>query len=158
MFMEFFENLGAIPTSMAFTELPSALQQGTVDGQDNGPTLSYPNGLYQFNQYWTKSNHSFASAVVAFNADKWAALSADQQSAIQTAVDQLVEDCKTLLREDVTEMTDAMVEAGCEVIDPTEQFQSDMEEAAEKVWNSDTATGNYDQDAIARIRENGGAE
>lgn len=154
MFLEFFENLGAVPTSMAFTELPSALQQQTVDGQDNGPTLSYPNGLHQFNKYWTKSNHSFASAVIAVNPAKWDSLTADQQAALQSAVDQMVEDCKTLLREDVGEMSQKMVdEGGCEVIDPTEQFQADMEDAAHKVWNSDAATGNYDQDAVKRIRE-----
>ena len=158
MFLEFFENLGAVPTSMAMTEVASALQQKTIDGQDNGPTLSYPNGFQQFNQYWTKSNHSFASAVIAVNPAKWDSLTAEQQEALQKTVDQYAEDVKTLLREDVTEMADAMVEAGCDVIDPTEQLQSDMQAAAEKVWASDTATGNYDQDAVARIRENGGAD
>ena len=152
MFLEFFENLGAVPTSMAFTELPSALQQQTVDGQDNGPTLSYPNGLHQFNKFWTKSNHSFASAVIAINPAKFDSLSAEQQAALQSAVDQLVQDCKDLLREDVGEMTQAMIDENCEVIDPTDQLQSDMQAAAEKVWNSDAATGNYDQDAVAKIR------
>lgn len=152
MFLEFFTNLGAVPTSMAFTEVPSALQQGTIDGQDNGPTLSYPNGLHQFNKYWTKSNHSFASAVVAMNPAKFDSLSAEQQEALQSCVDQLTQDCKDLLREDVTEMGQAMSDEGCEVIDPTEQLQSDMMDAAVKVWNSDAATGNYDQDAIAKIR------
>ena len=158
MFLEFFENLGAVPTSMAMTEVASALQQKTIDGQDNGPTLSYPNGFQQFNQYWTKSNHSFASAVIVINPDKWNSLSAEQQEALQTTVDQYAEDVKTLLREDVTEMADAMAEEGCEVIDPTDQLQSDMQAAAEKVWASEDATGNFDQDAMARIRENGGAD
>jgi len=153
MFLEFFSNLGAVPTSMAFTELPSALQQQTVDGQDNGPTLSYPNGLHQFNKYWTKSNHSFASAVIAVNPARFDSLSADQQAALQAAVDQMVIDCKDLLREDVGEMSELMVtEGGCEVIDPTEQFQADMLEAAQKVWASDSATRNYNQEAVAKIR------
>ncbi|MGN1143595.1 MAG: TRAP transporter substrate-binding protein [Anaerovoracaceae bacterium] len=152
MFLEFFENLGAVPTAMAFTEVPSALQQKTIDGQDNGPTLSYPNGLHQFNQYWTKSNHSFASAVIAMNPAKFDTLSAEQQAALQSAVDQLVIDVKDLLREDVGEMTQGMIDAGCDVIDPTDQLQADMQEAAQKVWNSEAATGNYDQDAVAKIR------
>ena len=33
-----------------------------------------------------------------------------------------------------------------------------MEDAAQKVWADDDATGNFDQDAMKRIRENGGAE
>ncbi|MHB1420223.1 MAG: TRAP transporter substrate-binding protein, partial [Bacillota bacterium] len=39
MLLKFFEKLGAAPTPMAITELLTALQQKTVDGQDNGPTL-----------------------------------------------------------------------------------------------------------------------
>ena len=158
MFLSFFENLGAVPTSMAMTEVASALQQKTIDGQDNGPTLSYPNGFQQFNKYWVKSNHSFASAVIVINPAKWDSLSAEQQEALQKTVDQYAEKVKTLLREDVTEMAQAMEDDGCTVIDPTEQLQKDMEEAAQKVWADDAATGNFDQDAMKRIRENGGAE
>ena len=157
MFLEFFRNLGAIPTSMAHTEVASALQQKTVDGQDNGPTISYPNG-FQFNHYWTKSNHSFAAAVIAINPDVYASLNDDQKAALQNAIDIMVEDCKTLLREDSTEMAQKMVdEEGCEVILPTDQLQKDMRDAAEKVWANDDVTGNFDQDAVNKIRQQGGA-
>ncbi len=156
MFLKFFENLGAIPTSMAFTELPSALQQKTVDGQDNGPVLSYTNGLNQFNKYWVKSNHSFASAVVVMNQAKWDSLTAEQQEVIQAAATTYCDDVKVLIREDVEEMTQAMIDDGCEVIEPSEQFQADMEEAAKKVWADDEATGTFDQEAVARIREEAG--
>ena len=158
MFLSFFENLGAVPTSMAITEVASALQQKTVDGQDNGPVLTYTYGFHQFNTYVTKSNHSFASAVVAFNPAKWDSLSAEQQEILQTAATQYAEDVKVLAREDVDEMSQLMVDEGCNVIEPTDQLASDMEDAAQKVWADDDATGNFDQDAMKRIRENGGAE
>ena len=156
MFLSFFKNLGAIPTSMAFTELPSALQQKTVDGQDNGPVLSYTNGLDQFNKYWVKSNHSFAAAVVVMNQAKWDTLSADQQAVVQEAATTYCDDIKVLIREDVEEMTQKMIDNGCEVIEPSEQLQKDMEEAAKKVWADDEATGTFDQDAVARIRQEAG--
>lgn len=158
MFLTFFENLGAVPTSMAITEVASALQQKTVDGQDNGPVLTYTYGFYQFNEYITRSNHSFASAVVAMNPAKWDSLTAEQQEALQQAADQYVEDVKTLSRADVDQFDQAMQDEGCTVIDPTDQLVSDMQEAAQAVWADDDATGNFDQDAMTRIRENGGAE
>lgn len=158
MFLKFFEELGTIPSSLPFTELASALQQGVYDGQDNGPTLSYPNGLHQFNKYWTKSNHSFASAVIAVNPAMFDSLSAEQQEALQKTVDQYVEDCKTLLREDVTEMSQKMSDEGCEVIDVTDQLDKDMREAAKAVWANDEATNTFDKDAMDRIRKNGGAQ
>ena len=156
MFLKFFENLGAVPTSMAFTEVPSALQQKTIDGQDNGPVLSYTNGLDQFNKYWVKSNHSFAAAVVVINQAKWDSLSADQQAAVQAAATTYCDDVKVAIREDVEEMTQKMIDDGCEVIEPTEQFQKDMEEAARKVWADDEATKTFDQEAVARIRQEAG--
>ena len=156
MFLKFFENLGAVPTSMAFTEVPSALQQKTIDGQDNGPVLSYTNGLDQFNKYWVKSNHSFAAAVVVINQAKWDSLSADQQAAVQAAATTYCDDVKVAIREDVEEMTQKMIDDGCEVIEPTEQFQKDMEAAAKKVWADDEATKTFDQEAVARIRQEAG--
>ncbi|MGN1414503.1 MAG: TRAP transporter substrate-binding protein [Anaerovoracaceae bacterium] len=156
MFLKFFEALGANPTSMAFTELPSALQQGTVDGQDNGPVLSYTNGLHEFNKYWVKSNHSFAAAVVVMNQGKWDSLSADQQEVIAAAAEQYCLDIRTLIREDVEEMTQKMIDAGCEVIEVSDQLDKDMRAAAEKVWADDEATKTFDQEAVARIRQEAG--
>ena len=49
-----------------------------------------------------------------------------------------------------------MIDDGCEVIEPTEQFQKDMEAAAKKVWADDEATKTFDQEAVARIREEAG--
>lgn len=156
MFLSFFENLGATPTSMAFTELPSALQQGTVEGQDNGPVLSYTNGLYQFNKYWVKSNHSFAAAVVVFNKDKWDSLTAEQQEILSTAADEFCQEIRISIREDVEEMTESMIAGGCEVKEVSEQLDKDMKEAAYKVWQDPEVTVHYDQDAVARILKEAG--
>lgn len=158
MFLSFFTNLGATPTSMAFTELPSALQQGTVEGQDNGPVLSYTNGLHQFNKYWVKSNHSFAAAVVVMNQDKWNSLSAEQQEILSAASDEFCQEIRTSIREDVEEMTDAMIAEGCEVLEVSDQLDKDMKEAAAKVWQDPEVTKNYDQDAVARILEEAGLQ
>lgn len=157
MFVNFFKNLGAKPTTMAFTEVPSALQQGTIDGQDNGPTLSYPNGLQQFNKYWVKSNHSFASAVVAMNPDSWSKLSKDQQEVLQKNVDEYCENIKTGLRAEVKEDEKKMVEEdNCKVIEPTAQLKADMKKAAYKVWQDKKVTKTFDQDAVKRMLKEAG--
>ena len=45
--VEYFTALGAIPTPMSFSELFTALQQKTVDGQENPTALIYNNALYE---------------------------------------------------------------------------------------------------------------
>ena len=41
-----YSSLGCTPTPMAFSELYTGLQQGTVEGQDNGVVLTYTAKLY----------------------------------------------------------------------------------------------------------------
>jgi TRAP-type C4-dicarboxylate transport system substrate-binding protein len=48
MLISFFRNLGALPTPIPYPELFIALQQGTVDGQDNGVKATYYTRLYEF--------------------------------------------------------------------------------------------------------------
>ena len=59
MYIEMFEEMGAAPTPMSFAELYTALQQGTVDGQDNSYTITCTNGLYEVQKYMTELGHNF---------------------------------------------------------------------------------------------------
>lgn len=53
--VEYFTALGAIPTPMSFSELFTALQQKTVDGQENPSALIYNNALYEAQKYMSVS-------------------------------------------------------------------------------------------------------
>lgn len=52
-------SLGGNPTPLAATELYMALQQGVVDGQDNGPAGVYNMKLYEVQKYLTMDSHIF---------------------------------------------------------------------------------------------------
>jgi len=156
MFLNFFKNLGCSPTAMAITEVASALQQGTIDGQDNGPILSYTYGFHQFNKYWLKTNHSFAAAVVVMNPDSWGKLSADQQKVLQDAADTYCEDVKTDLRAEVKTDEQGMKDAGCVITEPNEAFKTAMQKAAYKVWQDKDVTKTMDQEAITKMLKDAG--
>ncbi len=151
MYLKFFENLGTTPTSIAFNDLPSALQQKVVDGQDNGPILTYTSGLNQFQKYITKTNHAFAPALISFNTQTLSSLPEDQQQIIKDCASQYSEKVKELIRADYEEMGKAMEETS-EIIDVTPELDKAMREAAVKVWNDDEVTKNFDQEAVAKIR------
>ncbi len=158
MFVSFFQELGANPTAMAIGEVASAMQQGTIDGQDNGPIISCSMGFEQIGKYWTKSNHSFAAAVVTMNNDKFESLSANQQAILSAALTQYCEDCSELLKSDVESNEEMMIsEADCNIIEVTDTLDADMQAAALVVWASDDACGNFNTEAMERIRENGSA-
>lgn len=155
MYLQFFTNLGTVPTPIAFTDLPGALQQKTVDGQDNGPVLTYTAGLYEFQKYMTRSNHAFAAAGFYINTEKLNSLSENQKSILLEAGSTYVDKTKEYLRADTEDFAKEM-EGSCEIIDVTPELDEAMRTAAEKVWQDTSVTGKFDQDAVNKILEEAG--
>jgi tripartite ATP-independent transporter DctP family solute receptor len=54
-----FRALGALPTPMSWTEVTTALQQGTIDGQENPVSILVSTKLWQVQKYVTLSRHVF---------------------------------------------------------------------------------------------------
>lgn len=77
--------LGANPTPMAFTELFTAMQQGTIDGQENPyPTIllsKYP----EVQKHISNTNHVYTPFIFLFSKKIWEELSAEQQDIISKA-------------------------------------------------------------------------
>jgi len=79
------EGLGAIPTPIAYTELYTALQQGVVDGQDNGIFLSHSAKYYEVQKYYTLTNHIYAPVAFLINEEFYQSLSDEHRKIIQEA-------------------------------------------------------------------------
>jgi tripartite ATP-independent transporter DctP family solute receptor len=56
--------LDAIPSPMAWGEVFTALQQGTVDGQENPIPIIYTHKLYEVQEYLTLTGHVYSPAVL----------------------------------------------------------------------------------------------
>jgi tripartite ATP-independent transporter DctP family solute receptor len=65
--MRAFQTLGALPTPMAFSELVPALQQGTVDGQENPIPVILNNNLNQVQRHLTLTGHVYSPAILLCN-------------------------------------------------------------------------------------------
>jgi TRAP-type transport system periplasmic protein len=65
--MRAFSTLGALPTPMAFSELVPALQQGTVDGQENPIAVILANNLNQVQRFITLTGHVYSPAIMICN-------------------------------------------------------------------------------------------
>ena len=85
------ESLGANPTPVAYAELYTALQTGTVDGQDN-PLV--PSKLMKFDEVTSQfvlTRHVVAYDVMSIRAKIWDAMSPAQQVNFQTAADKAMD-------------------------------------------------------------------
>lgn len=83
--MRAFQTLGALPTPMAFSELVPALQQGTVDGQENPIPVIVANNLNQVQRFLTLTGHVYSPAVLICNPGMMGRLSAADRTAFMEA-------------------------------------------------------------------------
>ncbi len=85
LWVEFFGPLGANPTPMAFTEVYTALQLGTIDGQENPVEVPLANRFYEVQDYLSLTGHLSDGYILAFNQDRWNGLDEATQAALRTA-------------------------------------------------------------------------
>lgn len=80
--LRMFEALGALPTPMPFSELYTALQTGTVDGQENSAMVMMDGSIYEVQKYYTLDGHLISPAYIAVNEDWLRGLPADLQRVV----------------------------------------------------------------------------
>ena len=71
--LAFFQECGARPTPLPFTELFTALKTGVVEGQDNGIDIVEPNGFYEVQKYYMKLDHALGAHMLYAANTKWQA-------------------------------------------------------------------------------------
>lgn len=115
------EGLGAATTQIAFPELPNALNQGVVDGQENPIGVIYHYKLNDFQEHLALTRHVYNSMVHVINKDVFDGLTEEQQ---------------TILREESKKAGEMMRAA---VIAQEEEEIAKLEEAGMKVTRPDLA-------------------
>lgn len=130
--MDAFSALGMDPTPMAWSEVFTALQQGTVDGQENPIAVIYSNKVYEAQDYLAMTNHVYSPAAILFS---------------KTVLEGLPEEYQTVLLEAAQESAD-FERAACE--DNEAAQIAEMEAAGLQVTYPDTAAF---QEAVAPVYE-----
>ena len=80
IYLDTFKALGANPVPMPFPELYSALQQGTIDAQENPILNSWLNKLLEVTPFVTLLQHSLCESIAVVNLDRWNQLSKEHQA------------------------------------------------------------------------------
>lgn len=109
--------LGANPTPMAFGELFTALQQKTVDGQENPFELIYSVKFHEVQKYISKTQHIYSPYVIIINKDFYANLSDENKEIINECVTEATNYQRELAKAKDMESEEAIKEAGVEVIE-----------------------------------------
>jgi tripartite ATP-independent transporter DctP family solute receptor len=89
-FVKVFETMGAKPVALPGGEIYSAIQLGTVVGQDNSVPNVYDFKTHEVAKYMTLWNYMGDGSVVVMNKKKWDALSSEQQQLFKKAGQEFV--------------------------------------------------------------------
>jgi TRAP-type transport system periplasmic protein len=114
--MRAFSQLGALPTPMAFSELVPALQQGTVDGQENPISVIVANNLNQVQRFMTLTNHVYSPQVTICNPSVVQRLPAADRAHFLTAAQALREANRARVTADEASGVDELRRRGMTVI------------------------------------------
>lgn len=85
--MKMVEALGAIPTPIAWAEVYTALQLGTVDGQENPVSLIVAKRFYEVQKYCTLDGHIFSIDFTWINDRFYQSLPPDLRQIVQDGAD-----------------------------------------------------------------------
>jgi len=85
VFLTSFQTLGANAIPLAFSELFSALETKTVDGQENPFNTILSSKFYEVQKYMTVTNHVYSPWIVTASKKWWDQLSKDEQKVLMDA-------------------------------------------------------------------------
>lgn len=134
---ETFKQLGASPVPMAFTELFSALQQGTIDGQSNPAPVIESSNFNEVQEYLSILNINWTSAVLEINLDTWNSLPEDLQEILEKNARKYRDVQRERIQQEDVEVIKELESSGMEVnyVNDLDPFKEKMEPIYDKYRN-----------------------
>ncbi|WP_051912785.1 TRAP transporter substrate-binding protein [Halomonas sp. TG39a] len=134
--VEMVKAFDASPTPIPFSEVYLALQQGTVDGQENPIPTIYSRKFYEVQDQLVMSKHMLQSQVVLMNSQKFASLSDSNQEILREVVQELAQENYELQTEREASMLEELRAGGqINVIEDIDRasFEQASEQARENL-------------------------
>ena len=120
-----FKGMGANPSPMPFGELFSALQQKTIDGQENPSTTNFLQKFYEVQKFTTLSQHFYSPFVFMFSKKIWDTFPKEDQDILLKAAKEAGLYERQVNRDTMGTAVEGMAKAGMTVTKLTpEQHQA----------------------------------
>jgi tripartite ATP-independent transporter DctP family solute receptor len=148
VYVDTFRELGANAIPMAWTEALTAMQQGTIDGQENPVNVIHSFKLYETQDHMTLSRHTYAPAIFVMGMTVWNELPDAAQDVLEQAAQQAAEHERRVNAEMESEQLADLREAGMQIVEEPDMaaFQSAVQPVYEEYG---TQFGDY----LERIRK-----
>ena len=147
VYTDTFRALGANATPMAWTEALTAMQQGTIDGQENPVGVVHSFNLDETQTHMTMSRHTYAPAIFVMGLSVWDDLPEATQEVVAEAAQEAAEHARAFNAQMEEEQLAELRERGMEIIEDADLAA--FQEAVQPVYDEYGAQfGDY----LERIR------
>ncbi|QEM83131.1 TRAP transporter substrate-binding protein [Halomonas binhaiensis] len=146
--MAAFKAMGAHPTPMAFPELFTALQQGTVDGQENPISVILTSNLWEVQDHLSLTGHVYSPAIMLGSPILWDGLNDEQKGWFIEAARAGAEATREMVSRLETEGVDELESKGMSVVRDIDK--APFREAVQPAYK--IYTDEYGSEWLDRIR------
>ena len=133
VYIDTFKTLGTNAVPMAWTEALTALQQGTIDGQENPVNVIYSFKLNETQKYLTMTKHSYAPALFLMSKKVFGSFNKETQDILVKAAQEAAVHERKWNADQMSEQLKALKEKGMQIVDPdTAAFQTAVKPVYDK--------------------------
>lgn len=134
MYVSLYKALGADPITMNFGEVFTALQQGTIDGQENPTDVISSSKINEVQEYMSVWDYSYDAIILGMNKDKFESFSAEDQQIIKDAAKEAIAYQRQLNREKAAKQTQEFIDGGMKVNTLTDEQKAAFKDAVQSVY------------------------
>jgi tripartite ATP-independent transporter DctP family solute receptor len=116
MHIEAFSMAGALPAPMAFAELYTALQTGTMDAEENPVPVIIAGRFFEVQKYLSLSSHAFTSAATIVSPTVWESLTDEEKGWFRQAADDAKAAMRARIDKDEASGLQFLKEHGMEIV------------------------------------------
>lgn len=148
MHIEAFKALGANPVPLPFSELFTALETRTVDGQENPVSLIRSANLYEVQDHLSLTSHAYTAAPLVMNKARFDRLPEDQQQLLREEAHEAARYQRQLNQDNMEDDLDFLRQQGMQIVeDPDRESMRDI--VATRV--RDLFVQKYGSDLLERV-------
>lgn len=130
--VETWKAMGASPTTMAWNEVYTGLQQNVIEAEENPVPFIYSGKIHEVQKYLAMTNHKYEYVTLSMSEKTYSKLTPEQQKIITDAAQVATDYENTLVKEKTNEILETMKSEGLQVTTPdTAEFAAAAKQAHE---------------------------
>ena len=150
VYFKFWKAFGADPVAMSWSEAFTAIQQGTIDGQENGFSVTNSAKVNEIQQYMTVWNYTYENYLFVANTKIFDSLEPKTQELIRVKAKEACEWGRDLVENDEENLKQKFIKGDMEVITLTPEQLKPFQDKVQGVRKE--LTEKYGEEACTAFR------